>query len=125
MTNEAKILGISLMMMIGLNVLVAPLVQEDGGAGLPSLQPPDDSILSPDFSIEDTEGGTLVPDSIAQAASTFIQYVNGIVTTITWFFTAIGGLLFGGIFAHPLLTVINFILVITSVVAIIKMLPST
>ena len=127
MTNEAKMLGISIMVLLGMNLLVVPVVEDGGNADLVDLTPPDSSILSPNFNVEaPTEGGSfLIPDSIESALSVIVQYISGIVSTITWFFGTIGSILFGGFTAHPLLALLNFIVIVVGTVSIIKIMPTT
>lgn len=127
MTNEAKIIGMSLIFTIGLNLLVVPMVSEGGGLDLQDLSPPDDSILSDNFQVEtDSSSSWFVPDSLVQGVSAIIQLLNGIISTITWFFGILGGLIFGGVASgNPLLIILNLLVTTVGLVAVIKMLPST
>lgn len=127
MTNEVKIIGMLFIFTIGLNLLVVPMVSDDGGLELKDLSPPESSILSEDFEVEtDSSDSWFVPESLVQGVSAIIQLLNGVISTITWFFGILGGLIFGGVFSgNPILIILNPVVTVVGLVAFIKMLPST
>lgn len=112
MTNEAKVLGISMLSILLLGLFVAPLTDEESNISISDLEPPDNTVLSGNFDPGDGIG------SIA-------GWIGGLVNTIVWFFGTIGGIIFNGFTSGPLLAVVNFIITVVGLVAFIKLLPST
>jgi hypothetical protein len=112
MTNEAKVLGISMISILMLSVFVAPLAGDESTVGINELQPPDHTVLSDDF-----DPG----DGIFSIAG----WVAGIVSTIVWFFSTVGAVIFNGYTSGPLLATVNFVFTVVGLVAFIKLMPYT
>lgn len=113
MTNEAKIITISLISMLLIGLFVVPMTEGgDGGAVFKQMQPPEDSIISSEFQAGTGIGG-------------IVDQVAGIVKSITWFFGTIGALILSGFSGGPILQLVNFVFTVMLFVAIIKMLPWT
>lgn len=110
----------SLVFIMGINLLVAPLIQGNSGElNLPDLSPPDNAIISPNFQTPGFAGGW------TDAISTVGQYIVGIFVLITWFVLTMSSIVFGGFVAHPILAVLNFLVGMVAVVSFIKLLPTT
>lgn len=120
MAGEEKIFFMSLVFIIGINLLVAPLVEGDSGElNLPDLTPPEDAIISPDFQTPGFGGGW------TDAISTIGQWIIGVFYSIGWFVLTMSSIVFGGFVAHPILAVLNFLVGVVAVVSFIKLLPTT
>lgn len=119
--SDQKILFISLVVLISINVFVAPLISdEEGDTQLPDLTPPDSSILSEDFdpSVE-TEGGGIT-EAIANLIAQPIGYLVGFLVTAVWFILSIGSIIFSGSVSHPVILLMNFLITIVVIQTIFK-----
>lgn len=120
MASEQKLFFMSLVFIIGINLLVAPLVEGDSGElNLPDLTPPDNAVISPDFQTPGFSGGW------TDALSTIGQWIVGVFVSVAWFILTISSIVFGGFVSHPILTVLNFLVGMVAVVSFIKILPWT
>ena len=126
---QEKILFVSVVSLLVINLAVAPLVDEGQSFNMPSLEPPEQAVISPDFQPPqidfESDGGILddlasVVVIIANSIATFVSWIVGLLITVAWLMWILGDILFSGAYAHPLLTLNNFILGLTALVAIIN-----
>lgn len=121
MTNEAKVIGMSMMFLIGLNLLVVPMVGGEGGLDLQDLSPPDIDISLEE---QDTSDGALA--NIAGAIVGFFNAMINFFAIIIWLISTVSSLIITGTFSvHPILTLINSVVTLVVVVAIVKIIPTT
>lgn len=120
MASEQKLFFMSLVFIIGINLLVAPVVDgAEGDLSLPDLSPPDNAVISPDFQTPGFSGGW------TDAISTIGQWFIGIFVSIAWFIGTLTSIVFGGLVSHPILTILNFLVGMVALVSFIKILPYT
>lgn len=117
--SEEKVFFMSLVFVIGLNLLVAPFVDgEESGLSIPELSPPADAMISPDYQNPSGGGITGALDKIA-------GFLTGVINSITWLIGTMFGLLFGFFIDNLLLSTLNIIIGITATVSFVKILPTT
>jgi hypothetical protein len=120
MASEQKLFFMSLVFIIGINLLVAPLVQGDSSElNLPDLTPPDNAIGSPEFQTPGFSGGW------TDAITSIGQVILGIFVLVGWFILTLSSIVLGGFVAHPLLSLLNFLVGVVAIVSFIKLLPWT
>jgi hypothetical protein len=113
MTNEVKIITVSLISMLLIGLFVAPLTKGgESSASFKELQPPKETIISPQFESGTGLGGIL-------------DVIMGSIATVTWFFGTIGGLILRGFSGGPILQILNFIFTVMIFIAIWKLMPTT
>lgn len=132
MAGEERILFISMVTILSLNLVVAPLVDEGQSFTIPDLEPPEQAVISDDFDVPtiDVEDDTFesITGALGEIVNLFITAISwlvGILISIVWLIWALVSIIFSGSYAHPLLTVLNILIGITALVSIVKILSIT
>jgi len=126
--SDQKILFVSIVYMLGLNLLVAPMVGEgDSSYTLPDLEPPSYTIFNADFNPSEQvglDGGGLL-SGLASILVDVIGYIIGLIAGVIWFVIILIGVITSGTFSHPLITISNFLTTMVVFYTVIKIFPTT
>ena len=114
--SHEKILFTSIVFLLGLNLLVAPLIEESGEATLPIMDPPEHVMLSDDYESPPEPDSYI--DAITRTGTIAIDLANSVI----WLVLSLGSTLFGGSFSHPLLILINALLGIIASITLLRLL---